>query len=158
MQFVRAPDENVYIAPLNLVEIVLSALFEWWMKRQKYEFINDCVMGLLYSPLLFVAAYFEKRTAQTIRNNRARGEEDDDVAEEWEQMASEIDLEAEGWTKACNAVKPNLEDDPTVLQIKKLRDEIEEMKSVLAGMGRAKNIEPEETGRQDSTTTNEEDA
>merc|ERR1712000_58930 len=40
MQFVRAPDENVYIAPFNLVEIIISGLFEWWMPRATYEFIN----------------------------------------------------------------------------------------------------------------------
>lgn len=72
MQFVRAPDENVYIAPLNLIEIIISALFEWWMSKKSYEFVNDCVMGAIYSPLLFVAAFLETRTAFDIRRNRAR--------------------------------------------------------------------------------------
>lgn len=36
MQFVRAPDENVFIAPFNLIEIVcLIVPFEWWMPRGK---------------------------------------------------------------------------------------------------------------------------
>ena len=36
MQFVRAPDENVFIAPLNLIEIFLLILpLEWWMQRDK---------------------------------------------------------------------------------------------------------------------------
>ncbi|PHH77974.1 hypothetical protein CDD82_3275 [Ophiocordyceps australis] len=129
VQFVRAPDENVYIAPLNLVEIFISASMEWWMSKRKYKFVNDCVMGLLYSPLLLVSAYFETRTANEIRNNRSRGEEDDDVVEEWEQMADDLDLDAEGWTKTCDAVKPNLEDDPAVLEIRKLRREIDELKA-----------------------------
>ncbi|KAG6013619.1 hypothetical protein E4U54_006527 [Claviceps lovelessii] len=130
MQFVRAPDENVYIAPFNLVEIVISALFEWWMPKRTYEVINDYVMAFIYSPLLLVSAYFETRAAHRIRHNRSRGDEDDDVVEEWEQMAHEIDMEAEGWIKTCDAVKPNMDDDPAVLEIRKLRSEIDELRSL----------------------------
>ena len=142
MQFVRAPDENVYIAPLNLIEIVISALFEWWMKKKTYELINDWVMGFFYSPLLFVAAFFETRTAHSIRRNRARGEEDDDVVEEWEQLAHELDFEADGWAKTCDSVKPNLEDDPAVIEVRKLRAEIEELKTMLTEFGRASGTKP----------------
>ena len=137
MQFVRAPDENVYIAPLNLIEIVISGLFEWWMPKHAYERINDWVMGALYSPLLVVAAFFETREAHDIRRNRARGEEDDDTEEEWEQMAGDLDFESEGWTKTCEAVKINVEDEPAVMEIKKLREEVEELKTMLADISRA---------------------
>lgn len=132
MQFVRAPDENVYIAPFNLIEIVISALFEWWMSKKHYEFVNDCVMGFLYSPLLLITAFFETRTAYAIRRNRARGEEDDDIIEEWEQLAHEVDFGDEGWAKKCEAVKPNLEVDPAVFEIKKLRGEIAQLRSMLS--------------------------
>ncbi|KAM0257870.1 hypothetical protein ACHAQJ_004174 [Trichoderma viride] len=132
MQFVRAPDENVYIAPFNLIEIIISALFEWWMSKKTYEFINDCVMGFLYSPLLLITAFYETRTAHAIRRNRARGEADDDIIEEWEQLAHETDFGAEGWTKTCDSVKPNLDDDPAVLEIKKLRAELAGLKSMLS--------------------------
>ncbi|KJZ79452.1 hypothetical protein HIM_00921 [Hirsutella minnesotensis 3608] len=141
LQFVRAPDENVYIAPLNLFEIFVSGLLEWWMKKKTYEFINDCIMGFLYSPLLFVAASIETRTAHEIQRNRARGEDDDDVVEEWERLAHEVDFEAEGWTKTCEAVKPNLDDDPAVLEVRKLRAELDEYKAMLAEIGRAVGIE-----------------
>ncbi|KFG78847.1 potassium ion channel Yvc1 [Metarhizium anisopliae] len=131
MQFVRAPDENVYIAPFNLIEIVISALFEWWMPKHMYEVINDYVMAVIYSPLLFVSAFFETRSAHRIRRNRSRGDEDDDVVEEWEQLEHELDMEAEGWTKTCDSVKPNMEDDPAVLEVRKLRTELEELKAML---------------------------
>lgn len=137
MQFVRAPDENVYIAPFNLIEIVVSALFEWWMPKSTYEVINDCVMAVLYSPLLFVAAWFETRTAHNIRHNRARGEEDDDQVHEWEQFHEEIDFEAEGWTKTCDAAKPNVEEEPAVLEVRKLRVEVDELKQMLSNLGSA---------------------
>ena len=38
LQFVRAPDDNVYIAPLNLVELFGLVLpFEWWLEKNTYE-------------------------------------------------------------------------------------------------------------------------
>lgn len=137
MQFVRAPDENVYIAPLNLIEIVVSGTCEWWMPKHAYEVLNDVVMGIIYSPLLVVSAFFETRKAAEIRSNRARGEEDDDVEEEWEQMGDEVDLESEGWTKICDAAKPNVEDGPAVVEVRKLRSEIDELRSMLAEITKA---------------------
>ena len=93
MQFVRAPDENVFIAPFNLIEIVCLIIpFEWWMPRDKYEKLNDYVMGVIYSPLLFVTALLETRTARIVKFNRSRQESDDDTIEEWEQLEPELDV------------------------------------------------------------------
>ena len=62
MQFVRAPDENVFIAPFNLIEMLFLILpFEWWMDDARYDHLNDCVMSVLYSPLLVVTAFLEQR-------------------------------------------------------------------------------------------------
>ena len=137
MQFVRAPDENVYIAPFNIVEIIISGLTEWWMPKHMYETMNDYVMAFLYSPLLVVSAFFETRTARRIQNNRARGEEDDDVIEEWEESTDDLDMEAEGWTKTCDSVKPNLDEDPTRLEVKKLRAELDELKAMIIEISKA---------------------
>lgn len=137
MQFVRAPDENVFIAPLNLIEIVVSALFEWWMPKKHYELLNDIIMATIYSPLLLFASFFETRRAYAIHQNRARGEEDDDVEEEWEQLASQLDYESDGWAKTCEAVKSNVEEDPAITEVKQLRSEIEELKSMLAQISQA---------------------
>ncbi|EJT78166.1 potassium ion channel Yvc1 [Gaeumannomyces tritici R3-111a-1] len=138
MQFVRAPDENVYIAPFNLIEIFVVALpFEWWMEKRRYERLNDIVMGIIYSPLLLIAAVSETRTAREIRANRLRGEEDDDVVEEWEQMAAELDFEGDGWNKTVEAVKANVEEEPAVLEARKLRAEVDELKRMLLDLGKA---------------------
>ena len=137
MQFIRAPDENVYIAPLNLIEIVISGLTEWWMPKKWYEILNDWVMAIFYSPLLFVAAFFETRTAHYIRSNRARGEDDDDVLQEWEQMESEMDFETDGWAKTCDTVKPNLDVEPAILEINKLHDEMDELKAMLSAISKS---------------------
>jgi hypothetical protein len=91
MQFVRAPDENVFIAPLNLIELFgLIIPFEWWLPRHVYAKLNDYVMAVLYSPLLIVAAYFETRSAKAVKTNRNNRRDDDDTIEEWEQMEGTV--------------------------------------------------------------------
>lgn len=132
MQFVRAPDENVFIAPFNLIEVFLLIIpFEWWMPKQHYERLNDIVMGIIYFPLLFCSALFEVKVAKEIRSNRRRGEDDDDTEEEWEQMAADVDFEAEGWAKKVADTRPNIEDDPATVEVRSLRGEVEQLKFLI---------------------------
>jgi hypothetical protein len=142
MQFVRAPDENVFIAPFNLIELFGLVLpFEWWMPKRQYAKLNDYVMAVIYSPLLFIAAFFETRSAKAVRWNRKHGESDDDTVEEWEQMAAEMDFEGEGWDKKCASVKPNVEEDAAVVLIKELRGEVKELKELLQQLIKGKEVE-----------------
>ncbi|KAG8526596.1 uncharacterized protein KY384_008797 [Bacidia gigantensis] len=142
LQFVRAPDENVFLAPFNLIEIFCLVIpLEWWMETHRYERLNHYVMGFLYSPLLLITAWFETREAQSIRWNRRRGEDDEDTIEEWEQMVGECDFESDGWAKKVERTKPNVETDATVLEVKEARGEIggvkeklEELKGLLEAM------------------------
>ena len=135
MQFVRAPDENVFIAPFNLIEIFLLIIpFEWWMPKKRYEQLNDIVMAVIYSPLLIVAAFFEVNKAREIRRNRARGEEDEDTVEEWEQMAGEVDFESEGWAKKVAESKSNVEEEKAVIEVRELKEEIKALKAMLEGI------------------------
>jgi hypothetical protein len=135
MQFVRAPDENVYIAPLNLVEFFFIILpFEWWLPRKKYERLNDAVMGIVYSPALLITAMLETRTAKRVRTNRSRGEEDDDTIEEWEQLTGDIDMESEGWAKRVDESKPNVETGAEMIELKALRKEIRELRELVDTM------------------------
>jgi hypothetical protein len=147
MQYVRAPDENVFIAPFNLVEIFCLILpFEWWVPRHLYQRMNDYVMAFLYSPLLFVAAYFEMRSARKVKLNRKRGDEDDDdTQEEWEQMAS-IDPGNDGWSKKVEAAKSNVEDDQATVEVKKLREEVGELKELLKALAEGKGKKAVENG------------
>ncbi|TGJ83292.1 hypothetical protein E0Z10_g5497 [Xylaria hypoxylon] len=138
MQFVRAPDENVFIAPFNLIEIFLLAIpFEWWLPKKQYERLNDIVMGIIYSPLLLCAAIFEVRTAKDVRRNRKRGEEDDDTIEEWEQMTDQIDFEGDGWAKKVGDSKANVEEDAAVLEVRQLRSEFNELKGLLEELSKS---------------------
>ncbi|KAK5080001.1 Calcium channel yvc1 [Exophiala xenobiotica] len=140
MRFVRAPDENVFIAPFNLIEIFGLVLpFEWWLPDEKYERLNHYVMTVIYSPLLLVTALYETYEAKRVRFNRKRGEEDDDTVEEWEQMEGEVDFEAEGWTKTVERSRPNVEVDGDILEIRKLQDEVRELKDLVKRIG---SVEP----------------
>jgi hypothetical protein len=135
LQFVRAPDENVFIAPFNLVELFGLVLpFEWWMSDRQYARLNDYVMGVLYSPLLLVTAYLETRTARTVRFNRKRHEADDDTIEEWEQMAEELDVEGSGWGKKVLESAPNVVTDATLVELRELREDVKELKLLLRGL------------------------
>jgi len=145
MQFVRAPDENVFIAPFNLVEVFLLVIpFEWWLPKKQYERLNDIVMAIIYFPLLFCAAILEVQTAKSVRQNRRRGEEDDDTVEEWEQMADQVDFEGEGWAKKVNESKANVEEDAAVLEIRELRSEVDQLKGLLEKL--AKNTDNQANG------------
>ncbi|KAK1658063.1 hypothetical protein BDP55DRAFT_734400 [Colletotrichum godetiae] len=95
--------------------MIVISLF-WWMEKSKFEKISDVILGILYSPVLVVAAIFETRSAADIRNNRARSEEDDDTIED---------------------AKTNLEYDPTICEVQKLRNEFEELKEMLVEISKA---------------------
>ncbi|KAF1936918.1 hypothetical protein EJ02DRAFT_357987 [Clathrospora elynae] len=135
MQFVRAPDENVFIAPFNLIEMFCLILpFEWWMDAKRYDKLNDYVMAVIYSPLLLITALFEQQEAWVVRENRRRGEDDEDTTHEWEQVLAECDFEADGWDKKVQATRPNVEVDTAVLEVRQLRKEVGELKSLLQGL------------------------
>ena len=144
MQFVRAPDENVFIAPFNLIEMFLLVLpFECWLPRHTYSRLNDRVMLILYSPLLLLTAFLERKEAVHVRRNRRRGEQDDDTVEEWEEMRrDEWDGQNEAdsgsaagggkaWTQVVESVKPDVENDAAVVEVRALRREVEELRRVM---------------------------
>lgn len=128
MQFVRAPDENVFIAPFNLIEIFCLVLpLEWWMPKDRYEALNDIIMGVIYSPLLLITSFVETRVAHQVRFNRSRNETDDDTIEEWEQLSDQMDFESTGWQKRVEESKPNVIVDGTLLEVKELRKQMKEL-------------------------------
>lgn len=149
MQFVRAPDENVFIAPTNLIEIFFLILpCEWWMSKRRYAKLNDYVMAIIYSPLLLIAAWFEQRSARRVAGNRQRGDDDDDTVEEWEQLSGECDFEGEGWEKRVGGVKPNVETDEATVEVRALRNEVKELKELLLKLVGEKEGNGEGSGRE----------
>lgn len=134
MQFVRAPDENVFIAPFNLIELFLLIIpLEWWMPTEKYARLNDYIMGIIYSPLLLVTAAMETASAHTVRKNKKRRgsdeDNDEDDLEEWEAF-EEVGV-GEEWAKKVEATKPNVEIDSATAECRKLKGEVEELKKMV---------------------------
>ena len=82
-------------------------------------------MGFLYSPLLLITAWLETKQAHSVKRNRRHGESDEDTTEEWEQIATEMDFESEGWAKKVEGTKPNVETDAAVLEIREVLQKIE---------------------------------
>lgn len=135
MQFVRAPDENVFIPPFNLIEIFgLIIPLEWWMDPARYERLNNYIMGVIYSPLLLITAWLEVREARRVKWNRRKHEEDDDTVEEWEQMEGEIDFEGEGWDKKVERSCPDVKTDTAVIEVRELKQQVKELTEMMRAM------------------------
>ncbi|KAH0538066.1 hypothetical protein FGG08_005328 [Glutinoglossum americanum] len=142
LQFVRAPDENVFIAPFNLIEIFFLVLpFEWWLPSTTYEHLNNKVMGIIYSPLLLLTAFLETRAAHKVIHNRRRGEADDDAVEEWEVFERREFL-GEGWEERVEVARPNVEDEAAVLEVKALRKEVRKLEGLVQRL-----VDGEEKGK-----------
>ncbi|KAL3482261.1 hypothetical protein BJX99DRAFT_85006 [Aspergillus californicus] len=129
MQFARAPDENVFVPPFNLIEIIFLILpFEWWLPTQYYARLNDIVMGVIYAPLLLVIGFLEVREARRIRSNRRRGEEDDGDVEEWEHIAEQVDFEIDDtWRQSVRETSPNVHVDQYSLEIIQLKEQVQSL-------------------------------
>ena len=101
------------------------------MSSPRYERLNNYVMGIVYSPLLLITAWLEVKQAYRVKRNRRNGESDEDEVQEWEQMSGELDFEAEGWTKRVESTRPNVETDAAVLEVRALREQVEELKKMI---------------------------
>jgi len=81
--------------------------------------------------LLFITAALETHQAHIVRSNRRRKAEDDDTIEEWEQLDDECDFEGEGWAKKVEQTKPNVEEDGSLVEIRKLRLELVQLRDLV---------------------------
>ncbi|KAF7592683.1 hypothetical protein BBP40_012583 [Aspergillus hancockii] len=153
MSYIRAPDENVFIPPFNLLEIIfLVAPFEWWLPRKYYAKLNDIIMGIIYSPILVVTAMLEVRDARRIRWNRRRGEEDDDNIQEWEHAADEVDFEVDDtWKQTVHDTTPNVTMDSCSLEIIQLKEQIQVLTETVRGLAEEKKLKDILHGESSST-------
>lgn len=89
LRYVRSPDENVYVPPLNLIELLFSTIpFEWWMSDSTFAKLNDIYLTIIYSPVLLIIAYTEAKDARRVSYNRLRGLSDDanERDQEWDLL------------------------------------------------------------------------
>lgn len=137
LQFVRAPDENVFLPPFNLIEIFGLVLpFEWWMPKSTYMKLNDWVMMVLYSPFMLIIAFIETKEARHVSKNRANGEADDEAVEEWEEMQGEFtDYMVGGWDNKVEEAIPNIQDEATVIGIRELKQQVDMLTALVRTVG-----------------------
>ncbi|GAV53371.1 hypothetical protein ZYGR_0AI06550 [Zygosaccharomyces rouxii] len=76
LRFIRAPDENVFVPPFNIIEIALKPL-EYIISEKHFERITHFIMCVIYSPTLLVVAISEVRIAKRIQYNRMAKLQDD---------------------------------------------------------------------------------
>ncbi|ANZ76173.1 BA75_03088T0 [Komagataella pastoris] len=76
LRYIRAPDENVYVAPYNLVEFFILPL-QWLVQPSTYHSINKAVMTIIYLPLISYVASEEVKIAKRVNYNRGRNLPDD---------------------------------------------------------------------------------
>jgi hypothetical protein len=62
LNFIRAPDENTFCPPLNLIEVFFLIPFEPFLKKSRYQYINEIVMKIVYSPVLVMIAFYESKS------------------------------------------------------------------------------------------------
>ena len=155
MQFIRAPDENVFIPRMyllhfdgtrvanllwklafNLIEILfLIAPFEWWLSREAYAKLNEVVMGVIYSPLLIFAAWVETSRAHQIQWNRRHGEADDDYAQEWEHVATDVDFELDDtWKQQVVESLPDIKLDNCTYELRELKEQVRMLTEMVKGL------------------------
>ena len=68
---VRAPDQFVYPAPLNLLEVFLIAPLEYILPRNAYQQLNRAVQTVLFAGPLTVIALYESRIGAKTFSSRS---------------------------------------------------------------------------------------
>ncbi|EGW32982.1 uncharacterized protein SPAPADRAFT_137741 [Spathaspora passalidarum NRRL Y-27907] len=85
LRYIRAPDQDLYVPPFNLIEMVITPL-GWFLPHEAFKLVNYYVMLIIYSPMLAYITADELANARRIQYNRFRGLADDanEVDTEWD--------------------------------------------------------------------------
>ncbi|CCF60248.1 hypothetical protein KAFR_0J01840 [Kazachstania africana CBS 2517] len=76
LRFIRAPDEDVYVTPLNLIEVLFIPIMRL-LPSSKSSDLSSFIMTVLYSPMLLYVSIKEVRQARRIKYNRIKKLPDD---------------------------------------------------------------------------------
>ncbi|ODV62653.1 uncharacterized protein ASCRUDRAFT_18311, partial [Ascoidea rubescens DSM 1968] len=78
LRYIRSPDEDLYIPPLNLIEFFCLTLpVHWWCPSLVFDKLNYWILTVLYSPFLVIIAISEIKEARRVQYNRFKGLADD---------------------------------------------------------------------------------
>lgn len=110
LQFVRAPDENVFVPPFNLIEIFLLVPFELILSKARYHALNNFVLQILYAPYLTCVALYESK----LHKKRVKAEDGDFDDDELDDEHEDQDIR--GWHEICEKELPSMKTEMDVLQ------------------------------------------
>lgn len=85
LRYIRAPDTELYVPPLNLLEWCLWP-FSFLFSKTSYRALNHLVMLVIYSPMLTYITVEELGNARRVKYNRYKGLSDDanEIDTEWD--------------------------------------------------------------------------
>ena len=139
LNFIRAPDENTFCAPLNLIEIILLIPLEPFLKETTYAKLNHLVMTVVYSPVLLCIAIYESKfvlsrvltnsrvQAPRVRANRIAGLDPGDDSLGWD-IEDEFDPKGSGWADRVHSSIPRIEEDEMAL-LRRLEKKLDRVQS-----------------------------
>lgn len=98
LRYIRSPDQDLYVPPLNLVEIILLP-FSFVLNRKYMKTLNYFIMIILYSPILIFITIDELSNARRIHYNRYKGLPDDanEIDTEWDLTDGYVDNHGTAW-------------------------------------------------------------
>ncbi|SCW02048.1 LAFE_0E13014g1_1 [Lachancea fermentati] len=76
LRYIRAPDEDVYVPPFNIIELIITPFMHLMPRKSAKEFSNS-VMMVIYFPMLVFIAMKEVREARRVAYNRMKKLDDD---------------------------------------------------------------------------------
>ncbi|PCH40875.1 calcium activated cation channel [Wolfiporia cocos MD-104 SS10] len=142
---IRAPDEYVYPAPFNIIEILLIAPFEFIVSEETYATINHYVMlTIFFIPLSLIALYeaeLEPSRNRWVKDWISHPDEGAEDSPEFQDPPVHEDDAARGLeisrVKFDDVVKafPDMKHSSEAVllrEVRQLKDQIEELKLLLA--------------------------
>ena len=122
LEYIRAPDENTYCPPFNLIKFLVLVPISPFLDKRTYQRLNDAVMKILYFPsICMIALYESKFQAKAILKSRMIGIQDGENGSGWD-IESEFDPERSGWGPKVKATIPHIEEDEMYILHRLQRD------------------------------------
>lgn len=98
LRYIRAPDQDLYVPPLNLIEVLIAPLM-FVLPRKYTKTIHYFIQLAIYSPILAYITIDEINSARRIHYNRYKGLADDanEVDTEWDLTDGYVDGNGTAW-------------------------------------------------------------
>lgn len=98
LRYIRAPDQQLYVAPLNLIELLITPL-SYVLAEKHMATIHYLIQMVIYSPILTYITIDELANARRVHYNRFKGLADDanEIDTEWDLTDGYVDGDGTAW-------------------------------------------------------------